>query len=238
MDTSNNSGLILLVEDDLNLGFVVQDILKSEGFRVHLCKDGKEGLMQFNKESYDLCLLDVMMPKKDGFSLAEDIRKVNEEVPIIFLTAREMAEDKIKGLRLGADDYITKPFSAEELILRIKAILKRNPKFKEDIREKSTYTIGNYTFNSTNFELTIGGKRIKLTRKEADLLKILANHLGQVIEREIIANMVWGDDSYFVGRSMDVFITKLRKHLSEDPRVAIANVHGVGFRLEVVANDE
>ncbi|MFM7727638.1 MAG: response regulator transcription factor, partial [Flavobacteriales bacterium] len=124
MEETSNSGLILLVEDDLNLGFVVQDILKSEGFRVHLCKDGKEGLMQFNKETYDLCLLDVMMPKKDGFSLAEDIRKVNEEVPIIFLTAREMAEDKIKGLRLGADDYITKPFSAEELILRIKAILK------------------------------------------------------------------------------------------------------------------
>jgi len=234
MDVSDNSGLILLVEDDLNLGFVVQDILKSEGFRVHLCKDGKEGLLQFNKETYDLCLLDVMMPKKDGFSLAEDIRKVNEEIPIIFLTAREMAEDKIKGLRLGADDYITKPFSAEELILRIKAILKRNPKFKEDIREKSTYAIGNYIFNSTNFELTIHDKRIKLTKKEADLLKILASHLGQVIEREIIANMVWGDDSYFVGRSMDVFITKLRKHLSEDPRIAIANVHGVGFRLEVV----
>jgi DNA-binding response OmpR family regulator len=233
METTSNTGLILLVEDDLNLGFVVQDILKSEGFRVHLCKDGKEGLMQFNKETYDLCLLDVMMPKKDGFSLAEDIRKVNQEVPIIFLTAREMAEDKIKGLRLGADDYITKPFSAEELILRIKAILKRNPKFKEDIREKSTYTIGNYVFNSTNFELTLDSKRIKLTKKEADLLKILATHLGQVIEREIIANMVWGDDSYFVGRSMDVFITKLRKHLSEDQRIAIANVHGVGFRLEV-----
>lgn len=234
METTPNSGLILLVEDDLNLGFVVQDILKSEGFRVHLCKDGKEGLMQFNKETYDLCLLDVMMPKKDGFSLAEDIRKLNEEVPIIFLTAREMAEDKIKGLRLGADDYITKPFSAEELILRIKAILKRNPKFKEDIRDKSTYTIGKYVFNYTNFELSIEGKRIKLTKKESDLLKILATHLGQVIEREIIANMVWGDDSYFVGRSMDVFITKLRKHLSDDERISITNVHGVGFRLELI----
>ena len=236
MDNTSATALILLVEDDLNLGFVIQDILKSEGFRVHLCKDGKEGLMQFNKESYDLCLLDVMMPKKDGFSLAEDIRKVNQEIPIIFLTAREMAEDKIKGLRLGADDYITKPFSAEELTLRIKAILKRNPKFKEDIREKSTYTIGSFIFNAGNFELAMEGKRIKLTKKEADLLKILATHMGQVIEREIIANMVWGDDSYFVGRSMDVFITKLRKHLSEDPRIAIVNVHGVGFRLEV-AND-
>ena len=234
MENASQSAMILLVEDDTNLGFVVQDILKAEGFKVHLCKDGKEGLMQFNKESYDLCLLDIMMPKKDGFSLAEDIRKINSDIPIIFLTAREMTEDKIKGLRLGADDYITKPFSAEELILRIKAILKRNPKFKEEVSEKNTYSIGNYMFNASNFELTIEGKRIKLTKKEADLLKILATQIGQVIEREIIANMVWGDDSYFVGRSMDVFITKLRKHLSEDPRIAIANVHGVGFRLEVL----
>ncbi len=233
MENTSQSAMILLVEDDTNLGFVVQDILKAEGFKVHLCKDGKEGLMQFNKESYDLCLLDIMMPKKDGFSLAEDIRKINSDIPIIFLTAREMTEDKIKGLRLGADDYITKPFSAEELILRIKAILKRNPKFKEEVSEKNTYSIGNYLFNAANFELTIEGKRIKLTKKEADLLKIMATQIGQVIEREIIANMVWGDDSYFVGRSMDVFITKLRKHLSEDPRIAIANVHGVGFRLEV-----
>lgn len=233
METLPHHGLILLVEDDINLGFVVQDILKSEGFRVHLCKDGKEGLMQFNKESYDLCLLDVMMPKKDGFSLAEDIRKIDGDIPIIFLTAREMTEDKIKGLRIGADDYITKPFSAEELILRMKAVLKRNPKFKEESREKNTLTIGLFAFNAANFELTIDSKRIKLTKKEADLLKILAAHMGQVIEREIIANMVWGDDSYFVGRSMDVFITKLRKHLSDDSRIAITNVHGVGFRLEV-----
>lgn len=237
MENTSHSAMILLVEDDTNLGFVVQDILKAEGFKVHLCKDGKEGLMQFNKETYDLCLLDIMMPKKDGFSLAEDIRKINTEIPIIFLTAREMTEDKIKGLRLGADDYITKPFSAEELTLRIKAILKRNPKFKEEIREKNTYPIGNFIFNAANFELNIEGRRIKLTKKEADLLKILANQMGQVIEREIIANMVWGDDSYFVGRSMDVFITKLRKHLSEDPRIAIANVHGVGFRLEMINSD-
>ena len=233
METAAHHGLILLVEDDINLGFVIQDILKSEGFRVHLSKDGKEGLMQFNKESYDLCLLDIMMPKKDGFSLAEDIRKIDSEIPIIFLTAREMTEDKIIGLRIGADDYITKPFSAEELILRMKAILKRSPKFKEESREKNMLTIGLFTFNAANFELTIDSKRIKLTKKEADLLKILAAHMGQVIEREIIANMVWGDDSYFVGRSMDVFITKLRKHLSDDSRIAITNVHGVGFRLEV-----
>jgi DNA-binding response OmpR family regulator len=204
-----------------------------EGFRVHLCKDGKEGLLQFNKESYDLCLLDVMMPKKDGFSLAEDIRKVNQEIPIVFLTAKGMAEDKIKGLKLGADDYITKPFSSEELTLRIKAILKRNPKFKTDAREKNKFTIGQFTFDSANYELSLDSIKKKLTKKEAELLKLLAEHQGQVIEREILANMIWGDDSYFVGRSMDVFITKLRKYLSDDPKIAISNVHGVGFRLEV-----
>jgi DNA-binding response OmpR family regulator len=234
MDAENKiSAKILLVEDDMNLGFVVQDTLKMEGFRVHLCKDGKEGLLQFNKESYDLCLLDVMMPKKDGFSLAEDIRKVNQEIPIVFLTAKGMAEDKIKGLKLGADDYITKPFSSEELTLRIKAILKRNPKFKTDAREKNKFTIGQFTFDSANYELSLDSIKKKLTKKEAELLKLLAEHQGQVIEREILANMIWGDDSYFVGRSMDVFITKLRKYLSDDPKIAISNVHGVGFRLEV-----
>ena len=224
---------ILLVEDDINLGFVVQDTLKLEGFKVHLSKDGKEGLLQFNKESYDLCLIDVMMPKKDGFSLAEDIRKINADVPIVFLTARGEAEDKIKGLRIGADDYITKPFSSEELTLRIKAILKRNPIFKTDAREKAKYKIGQYLFDFLNFELQLGDKRKKLTKKEAELLKLLAEHQGQVIEREILANMIWGDDSYFVGRSMDVFITKLRKYLVDDPAISIINIHGVGFRLEI-----
>jgi DNA-binding response OmpR family regulator len=167
MDAENKiSAKILLVEDDMNLGFVVQDTLKMEGFRVHLCKDGKEGLLQFNKESYDLCLLDVMMPKKDGFSLAEDIRKVNQEIPIVFLTAKGMAEDKIKGLKLGADDYITKPFSSEELTLRIKAILKRNPKFKTDAREKNKFTIGQFTFDSANYELSLDSIKKKLTKKK------------------------------------------------------------------------
>ncbi|MBX7052496.1 MAG: response regulator transcription factor [Flavobacteriales bacterium] len=224
---------ILLVEDDLNLGFVIQDTLKMEGFKVHLCKDGKEGLLQFNKEEYDLCLLDVMMPKKDGFSLAEDIRKINQNIPVVFLTAKGMAEDKIRGLKLGADDYITKPFSSEELILRIKAILKRNPKYRDESKSKSRFIIGNFQFDASNFELSIGEEKRKLTKKEAELLKLLAEHQGQVIEREILANMIWGDDSYFVGRSMDVFITKLRKYLSVDPNIAITNVHGVGFRLEV-----
>ncbi len=234
MEENKSTGpKILLVEDDMNLGFVIQDSLKMEGFKVHLCKDGKEGLLQFNKDKYDLCLLDVMMPKKDGFSLAEDIRKTDVDVPIVFLTARDMAEDKIQGFKLGADDYITKPFSSEELVLRIKAILKRNPNFKESPKDKSKYQIGNYQFDFPNYELKIGEDKKKLTKKEAELLKLLCEHQDQVLERELIANMIWGDDSYFVGRSMDVFITKLRKYLSDDPSLAIVNVHGVGFRLEV-----
>lgn len=231
-ENKTNSAKILLVEDDMNLGFVVQDALRMEGFRVHLSKDGKEGLLQFNKEEYDLCLLDVMMPKKDGFSLAEDIRKTNVEVPIVFLTARGMSEDRIKGFKLGADDYITKPFSSEELILRIKAILKRNPNFKEEPKDKLKFDIGRYQLDFPNYELKIGDDKKKLTKKEAELLKLLCEHQDQVLERELIANMIWGDDSYFVGRSMDVFITKLRKYLSDDPNLAIVNVHGVGFRLE------
>ncbi|MDZ4750044.1 MAG: response regulator transcription factor [Flavobacteriales bacterium] len=223
---------ILLVEDDFNLGFVIQDTLKSEGFKVHLAKDGKEGLLQFNKEKYDLCLLDVMMPKKDGFSLAEDIRKTDPEVPIVFLTARGMAEDKIKGFKLGADDYISKPFSSEELVLRIKAILKRHPQLQVQQQDKTKYNIGKYLFDFANYEIKLDGTKKKLTKREAELLKLFCEHRGQLLERELIANMIWGDDSYFVGRSMDVFITKLRKYLSDDPALSIVNVHGVGFRLE------
>jgi len=233
-EPKNNIPAILLVEDDFNLGFVIQDTLKLEGFKVHLCKDGKEGLLQFNKDEYDLCLLDVMMPKKDGFSLAEDIRKINPDVPIVFLTAKSMPEDKVKGFKTGGDDYITKPFSTEELVLRLRAILKRNPKFREEISEKGFFTIGKYAFDSGNYELRLGEERKKLTKKESELLKLLCEHTGQVLERELLANMIWGDDSYFVGRSMDVFITKLRKYLSGDPSISIVNVHGVGFRLEVL----
>jgi DNA-binding response OmpR family regulator len=223
---------ILLVEDDTNLGFVIQDTLRLSGFRVVLAADGKEGLQCFNKEHFDLVLLDVMMPKKDGFSLAEDIRKINENVPLVFLSAKGLTDDKVRGFNLGADDYITKPFSSEELILRIKAILKRNPNFIESTKVRGVYEIGNYIFDSTNYELKIGNERKKLTRKESDLLKLLCEHRGRVMERELLANMVWGDDNHWVGRSMDVFITKLRKYLSEDPNVKLVNVHGVGFRLE------
>lgn len=222
---------ILLVEDDFNLGFVIQDLLKMNQYKVHLSKDGKEGLMQFNKESYDLCLLDVMMPKKDGFSLAKDIRKINPSMPIIFLTAKGMAEDKVEGFKSGADDYITKPFNNEEFLLRIAALLKRSQ--GELGEENQEHTIGAYTFLVNSFQLEYGGTSRKLTKKEAEILKLLCAHKDQVLERELVANLVWGDDSYFVGRSMDVFITKLRKYLSADPNVSIDNVHGVGFKLNI-----
>lgn len=224
---------ILLVEDDPGLGFVIQDTLKEKGYTVHLCRDGKEGLMQFNKGNYHLCLLDVMMPKKDGFELARDIRKIDPDVPIIFLTAKSMVEDKVEGLKTGADDYITKPFSNEELSLRIEAVLKRYKKDGVSRKQKDlNFQISSFTFNPENLQLIRGDVKKSLTKKEAGVLKILCEHKNKVIERELITNLVWGDDSYFVGRSLDVFITRLRKLLSDDDTVNIANVHGVGFRLE------
>lgn len=225
---------ILLVEDDFNLGFVIQDLLKMEGYTVHLARDGKEGLQRYNQEGYDLCLLDVMLPSKDGFTLAEDIRKVNAHVPIVFLTAKGMPEDRIKGFKTGADDYITKPFENEELLLRVKAILRRSGASPAEA-EPDQYTLGAYRFDPTAYLLCVGDDCEKLTRKETDLLKLLCEHKNKVIERDLIANMIWGDDSYFVGRSMDVFITRLRKHLAKDSSIAIENIHGVGFKLTIRA---
>lgn len=232
----NDKAKILLVEDDMSLGFVVQDSLKMAGYEVHLCKDGKEGLNYFNQNNYDLCLLDVMLPKKDGFSLAKDIRKTSD-VPIVFLTAKGMDEDKVQGFKSGADDYITKPFGKEELLLRIQAILKRSGKISTET-DSSDFIVGNYTFDYANYVLKTEGFEKTLTKKEAEILKILSEQRGKVVERELLTNMVWGDDNYFVGRSMDVFISKLRKYLSLDERVKITNIHGVGFRLEVPETDE
>ena len=223
---------ILLVEDDFNLGLVVQDTLKREGFKTHLCRDGKEGLKQFNDKQYDLCVLDVMLPEKDGFSLAEDIRKINEEVPIIFLTAKNMMEDKVKGFESGGDDYLTKPFSNEEFLLRIKALLKRVGKDQKK-EDAGQFEIGEYRYNSKDFMLTDPmGEENKLTKKEAHVLKLLCEHKNKVIERELVLNLIWGKDDYFTGRSLDVFITKLRKHLKADDSIKIINMHGVGFKLE------
>jgi DNA-binding response OmpR family regulator len=222
---------ILLVEDDTNLGFIIQDTLRMHGYTVHLSKDGKEGLKIFNEKEYDLCIFDVMLPKKDGISLAEDIRKTNKMIPIIFLTAKSLTEDKVKGFRAGGDDYITKPFSNEELILRIEAILKRVDKIDKSI-DAEVMRIGKYVFDIKDHKLKSDMFEKVLTKKESEVLKLLINHKNKVIERELIANMVWGDDNYFIGRSLDVFITKLRKYIKEDERLMITNIHGVGFKLE------
>tara|TARA_B110000438_G_C15811352_1_gene649796 strand:- start:2652 stop:3326 length:675 start_codon:yes stop_codon:yes gene_type:complete len=220
---------ILLVEDDENLGFVIQDNLKLKGYQVYLCKDGQMGLKTFNEKSIDICLLDVMLPKQDGFSLAKDIRKTNNSVPIIFLTAKSMIEDKTTGFEVGGDDYLTKPFIMDELLLRINAVLKRSASQKTT--PSNGFQLGELFFDDLNYQL-IGLETKKLTKKEAEILKLLCLEKNKVIEREIILRKVWGDDSYFNGRSLDVFITKLRKYLQEEPSVSIENIHGIGFSLK------
>ena len=223
---------ILLAEDDVNLGFVVADHLKSEGYKVTLCNDGNEALKRFNEENYHLCILDVMMPLKDGFTLAKDLRKLNLDIPILFLTAKSQLEDKAEGYKSGGDDYLTKPFSVEELSFRIKALLKRVQISVEKPEEK-ILTIGNTIFDSENLTLTFKNQMQSLTKKEAQILKLMFKLKNQVIPREVILNGVWGQDDYFVGRSLDVFITKLRKYLKEDETIQISNLHGVGFKFTV-----
>ncbi|NBU46546.1 MAG: DNA-binding response regulator [Flavobacteriales bacterium] len=223
---------ILLVEDDVNLGFVVADHLKSEGFKITLCNDGQDALKRFNEEKYHLCILDVMMPKKDGFTLAKDLRKLNLDIPILFLTAKSQLEDKAEGYKSGGDDYLTKPFSVEELSFRIKALLKRVQITVEKPEEK-ILTIGNTIFDSENLTLTFKNQKQSLTKKEAQILKLMFKLKNQVILREVILNGVWGQDDYFVGRSLDVFITKLRKYLKEDETIQISNLHGIGFKFTV-----
>ena len=223
---------ILLAEDDLSLGFVISDQLKSDGYQVTLATDGTDALKRFNEQKYHLCVFDVMMPRKDGFTLAKDIRKIDAEIPILFLTAKTMTEDKVEGFKSGGDDYLTKPFSVEELQLRIKALLKR-VNISTSIPEEKIFSIGSYLFDTENLNLTIGGLTKSLTKKEAQILKLLYKFKNQVLPREVILNAVWGQDDYFVGRSLDVFITKLRKYLKEDDSILLNNIHGVGFKLEV-----
>jgi DNA-binding response OmpR family regulator len=190
-------------------------------------------LRKFNEQPYDLCVLDVMLPHKDGFSLAEDIRMVNALVPIVFLTAKSQTEDRIAGFKAGGDDYLTKPFSHEELILRIEAILRRTQGKEDDPRERDRFELGDYTFDHRNLMLSHPSEERKLTKKEAEVLRLLCLHADQVLPRELVLNMVWGDDTYFLGRSLDVFISRLRKYLKLDPKVQIVNVHGVGFKLVI-----
>jgi DNA-binding response OmpR family regulator len=223
---------ILLVEDDANLGFVISDQLKSEGYQVVLCTNGMDGHMRFSEDEFHLCIFDVMMPKKDGFTLAREIRTMNQEIPIIFLTAKAMTEDKIAGFNAGGDDYLTKPFSFDELSARVKALLKR-VNIKDEPEEK-VVQIGSYTFDTDNFTLKHPEFEKTLTKKEAMVLKILCKYKNAVVPRENILTAVWGQDDYFAGRSMDVFITKLRKYFSMDDKIAISNIHGIGFKLEVL----
>ncbi|NVN93943.1 MAG: response regulator transcription factor [Bacteroidetes bacterium] len=230
---------ILLVEDDPNLSLILVDYLELLTYETILCKDGVHGLSTFKSTHFDLCLLDVMMPKKDGFTLAEDIRKLNQEVPIVFLTAKSLKEDRIRGFKIGCDDYITKPFSTEELSLRIDAILKRCMiKSNLSLIEKQiSYNIGSFVFDYTNMTLVSPSTKYNLTRKEVDLLKLLCDNKNLLLKRETALKTIWGDDNYFIGRSMDVFITKLRKYLKEDPNISITNVHGAGFKLEIDENN-
>lgn len=224
---------ILLVEDDPNLGFVIKDNLQMKGYDVTLCSDGDAGEKTFFQHPFDLCILDVMMPKKDGFAVAQTIRQKNQQVPILFVTAKSMLEDKIAGFTAGGDDYITKPFSVEELCLRIEVFLRRaNGSLP---KTDTQFKLGNYLFDSQNLTLLLGTETKTLTQKESDVLKLLCQNQDHVLKREEILKAVWGDDDYFMGRSMDVFISKLRKYLKDDPTVQIVNYHGVGFRLEIKA---
>ena len=222
---------ILLVEDDTNLGNLLQDSLELKNYDVTLKRNGDDGWNEYKAGKYDMCILDVMMPKKDGFTLAKEIRRTNTQIPIIFLTAKVLKEDTIEGLKIGADDYLTKPFSMEELTLRMDNIFKRVP--KAEVSEQNEFHIGRYVFDNSSRTLTIGETSLKLTTKESELLKMLALHIDRLLERDIALNTVWGTDSYFAGRSMDVYIAKLRKYLKEDPNVEILNVHGTGFKLLV-----
>ena len=229
---------IFLCEDDENLGTLLREYLNTKGYDATLFSDGETGLKEFMRSSqeYDICLLDVMMPRKDGFSLAQDIRSLSPEIPIIFLTAKTLKEDVLTGFKIGADDYLTKPFSMEELTERIEAVLRR-VKGKKN-KEVPFYKMGNFHFDTRKQLLSIGEKVTKLTTKECELLMLLCSHANELLERNYALKMIWNEDSYFNARSMDVYITKLRKLLKDDPRVEILNVHGKGYKLITPAGEE
>ena len=220
---------ILLCEDDENLGMLLREYLQAKGYNAELCPDGEAGYKAFIKGKYDICVFDVMMPKKDGFTLAKEVRAVNAEVPIMFLTAKNLKDDVFDGFKIGADDYITKPFSMEELTLRMEAILRRIRGKKN--REVTVFQIGKFTFDSKKQILAIGEKSTKLTTKESELLALLCAHQNEILQRDFALKSIWIDDNYFNARSMDVYITKLRKHLKDDPSVEIINIHGKGYKL-------
>lgn len=222
---------ILLVEDDKTLNFIIKDNLEQAGYVVTSVDDGELGIKIFKTEKFSLCLLDVMLPKKDGFTLAKEIREIDDHVPIIFLTARSMTEDKITGLTIGGDDYITKPFSMEELLLKIRVFLKRSLSVIDSSNEKNYYKVGHFNFYSDSLILDANGDRKTLTYKEAELLRYFCDNPNKVLSRSDILKQVWGSDDYYLGRSLDVFISRLRKYLSSDENIKILNLHGIGFRF-------
>ena len=224
-----NKAKVLLAEDDLSLGFVIKDNLQDSGYEVTHCPDGESAWQQFQKKEFDICLLDINMPVRDGFSVAKKIRGQSDLVPIIFITAKSLQEDKLKGFQTGADDYITKPFSIEELVMRMDVFLRRTRKLQADTKEE--YQIGKLRFVFNELKLYQDKEEITLTQRESDLLRFLAQHMNKILKREEVLLHVWGKDDYFLGRSMDVFITKLRKHLKCDPGIMLETIHGVGFRL-------
>lgn len=224
---------ILLAEDDRNLGSLLREFLKVKGYQVLLTSDGESALEAFQSADFDICILDVMMPRKDGFTVAQEIRKTNVQVPILFLTARDGIADKTEGFNLGGDDYLTKPFSMEELLLRIKALLRRGRKGMADAREPEDWEIGTFKFHFPSRILSSKDGDRRLTSREADLLRLLCMNMNDILERNIALKQIWGDDSYFNARSMDVFITKLRKYLRDDENIEIMNVHGTGYKLLV-----
>lgn len=230
-----NRKKILIVEDDPNFGSILRDYLSLNDYQITLAKNGIEGFEKFKKEDFDLCILDVMMPYKDGFTLAKEIREKNETVPLIFLTAKSLKEDVLKGFKIGADDYLTKPFDSEVLLAKVKAILNRAASSTKDVdSEEYQFTIGTFAFNSKLRFLNHQDKeQVKLSPKENQLLRLLALHINDLMPRELALNKIWRDDNYFTSRSMDVYIAKLRKYLSKDPKVKILNIHGEGFRLVV-----
>ena len=220
---------ILLCEDDENLGMLLREYLQAKGYVTELCADGEAGYKSFLKSKFDICVLDVMMPKKDGFTMAQEIRSSNVDVPIIFLTAKTLKEDILEGFKIGADDYITKPFSMEELVFRIEAIMRRTKGKKS--KESTVYHIGQFTFDTQKQLLCIGEEQRKLTTKENELLALLCSHANEILQRDFALKTIWIDDNYFNARSMDVYITKLRKHLKDDPKIEIINIHGKGYKL-------
>jgi len=222
---------IFLVEDDQTLNFIIKDNLEQNGYKVTSVDDGQKAIDSFYKDKFSICILDVMLPKKDGFSVAREIRKKDDHVPVIFLTAKSMTEDRIKGFSIGGDDYITKPFSMEELLLRIKVFLKRSVKPGDQDGDAPGYKVGNYVFFFDNLILDYGDQRKTLTYKEAELLKYFCENPNKVLSRSEILINVWGSDDYYLGRSLDVFISRLRRYLKDDPDIKILNLHGIGFRF-------